>query len=82
MKAKSINLKVFNITPKQWSNLVIELNLVAQAWKPYGPVIKMKTHNLDRILTWGKKKADEREDRRSRKSLEQNKKSKVYGFVV
>ena len=46
MKAKSINLKVFNITPKQWSNLVIELNLVAQAWKPYGPVIKIKTHNL------------------------------------
>ncbi len=49
MKDKSINLKVKNITQKQWSNLIIELNLVAQSWRPYGPVIKIKAHNLDRI---------------------------------
>lgn len=24
-----------NITPKQWSNLILELNLVVKAWKPY-----------------------------------------------
>ena len=24
-----------NITPKQWSNLILELNLVIKAWKPY-----------------------------------------------
>jgi hypothetical protein len=53
MKEKSINLKVKNITQKQWSNLVIELNLVAQAWRPYGPIIKIKAHNLDRIINMG-----------------------------
>ena len=74
MKAKSINLKVSNISQKQWSNLVIELNLMAQAWKSYGPVIKIKTHNLDRILTWGRKRNDDKENRRSGKTLEQNKK--------
>ncbi len=75
MKDKSINLKVKNITQKQWSNLIIELNLVAQAWRPYGPVIKMKAHNLDRILTWGRKTNDDKEDRESSATLEQNKRS-------
>jgi hypothetical protein len=75
MKDKSINLKVKNITQKQWSNLIIELNLVAQSWRPYGPVIKIKAHNLDRILTWGRKTNDDREDRESSTTLEQNKKS-------
>ena len=75
MKDKSINLKIKNITQKQWSNLIIELNLVAQSWWPYGPVIKMKAHNLDRILTWGRKTNDDREDRESSSTLEQNKKS-------
>tara|TARA_Y100000356_G_scaffold17566_1_gene12447 strand:+ start:234 stop:443 length:210 start_codon:yes stop_codon:yes gene_type:complete len=65
MKDKSINLKVSNITSKQWSNLIIELNLVAQAWRPYGPVIKLKTHNLDRIIKWGRKTGDDKEARRS-----------------
>tara|TARA_R100001086_G_C11726011_1_gene228262 strand:- start:448 stop:663 length:216 start_codon:yes stop_codon:yes gene_type:complete len=63
MKDKSINLKVSNITQKQWSNLIIELNLVAQSWRPYGPIIKIKTHNLDRILTWGRKTNDDKEDK-------------------
>ena len=75
MKDKSINLKIKNITQKQWSNLIIELNLVAQSWRPYGPVIKMKAHNLDRILTWGRKTNDDREDRESSSTLERNKRS-------
>ena len=73
MKEKSINLKVSNITQKQWSNLIIELNLVAEAWRPYGPKIKLKAHNSDRIITWGKKTNDDKEDRRNSKTLEQNK---------
>ena len=56
MKEKEINLQIENITSKQWTNLVIELNLIAKAWKPYGPIIKLKTKNLERILKWGRKK--------------------------
>ena len=52
---------------------MIELNLVAQAWKPYGPIIKMKTHNLDRIITWGKKTGEDKEDRRSSHTMGKNK---------
>ena len=39
LKERNINIKVTDITPKQWSNLVIELNLMADAWKSYGPKI-------------------------------------------
>ena len=56
MKDREINIKVENATPKQWANLVIELNLMVSAWKPYGPKIKLKTHNLERIIKWGRKK--------------------------
>ena len=54
MKDRTINLKVTNITPKQWSSLVIELNLMANSWKSYGPNIKLKTRDLEKILKWGR----------------------------
>ena len=56
MKDREINITVENATPKQWANLVIELNLMVSAWKPYGPKIKLKTPNLERIIKWGRKK--------------------------
>ena len=77
MKEREINIRVENITQKQWTNLVIELNLVSEAWKPYGPKIKLKTKNLDRIIKWGRKTHDDREDKRTSKSLGKNKRSKV-----
>jgi len=77
MKDREINIEVENITQKQWTNLVIELNLVSEAWKPYGPRIKLKTKNLDRIIKWGRKTNDDREDRPNGKSLGKNKRSKV-----
>ena len=62
LKERNINIKVTDITPKQWSNLVIELNLMADAWKSYGPKIKLKTQNLERIIKWGRKKHGEHEE--------------------
>ena len=53
---KEINIKVDNITPKQWTNLLIELNLVKEAWKKYGPSMDIKSKNFNRIIKWGKKK--------------------------
>jgi len=77
MKDREINIKVENITQKQWANLLIELNLVSQAWKPYGPNMKIKAYNLDRIIKWGKKTHDDKEDRYNSKSMGKNKRPKV-----
>ena len=53
---KEINIKVSNISQKQWPLLLVELNLVAQAWKKYGPNMKIKAKNFDKIIKWGQKK--------------------------
>ena len=43
---KEINIKISNISQKQWPLLLVELNLVAQAWKKYGPNMKIKAKKL------------------------------------
>jgi hypothetical protein len=73
MKDRNINLKINNITSKQWANLLIELNLVANAWKPYGPKIKIKANNFERIIKWGRRTHDDtKKNRKSGKKLESN----------
>ena len=53
---KEINIKVSNISSKQWPLLLVELNLVARNWKKYGPIMNIKDKNFDRIIKWGKRK--------------------------
>ena len=53
---KEINIKVSNISQKQWTLLLVELNLVAQNWKKYGPNMQIKAKNFDRIIKWGRRK--------------------------
>ena len=56
MKDKIITIKPKGITQRQWSILLLELNLIRKAWKRYGPDIKIKAKNFNRIIKWGKKK--------------------------
>ena len=60
--SKEINIKVNNISQKQWSLLLIELNLVSENWRRYGPVMDIKARNFNRIIKWGKKKHGESEE--------------------
>ena len=53
---KEINIKISNISKKQWPLLLVELNLVAKEWKKYGPKINIKAKNFDKIIKWGQKK--------------------------
>ena len=75
MKDRHINIEVSNISTKQWTNLLIELNLVSEAWKPYGPRMKIKAYNIDRIIKWGKKTNDDREDKSRSNTVGKNKRS-------
>ena len=52
---KNIKLKVDGINSKQWTNFVIELNLMARAWKPYGVDVKLQAPGVKNIIAWGKK---------------------------
>jgi hypothetical protein len=56
---KEINIKISNISQRQWPLLLVELNLVAQNWKRYGPIMNIKAKNFDKIIKWGKRKHGE-----------------------
>ena len=60
---KEINIKVNNISQRQWPLLLVELNLVAQNWKRYGPIIDIKAKNFNKIIKWGKRKHGEQEEK-------------------
>ena len=56
MKDKIITIKPKGITKKQWSILLLELNLIKKAWKSYGVDIQLSAPGLKRIVDWGTKK--------------------------
>ena len=53
MKDKTITIKPKGISQKQWSILLLELNLMKRAWKRYGVDIQMSAPGLRRIVDWG-----------------------------
>ena len=52
---KKAQIEATNISTKQWNTLLIELNLMVKAWKPYAKVT-LKANGLIKVLTWGTRK--------------------------
>ena len=59
MKEKKVTITSKNITPKQWSTLLLELNLLTQQWKSYAD-LELKAPGLSKVIGWGTKKYDEK----------------------
>jgi hypothetical protein len=57
---KKVVIKSNNITSKQWSVLLLELNLMKQAWRPYAK-LEIEAPGLKKIISWGTRKHDEKE---------------------
>ena len=49
---KRITIVGKDITQKQWSNLVLELNLMKKAWRPYAS-IELQGPGIKKILSFG-----------------------------
>ena len=49
---KKLTITSKNITQKQWSNLILELNLMKKAWKPYAE-IEIQAPGIKKIIAWG-----------------------------
>jgi len=49
---KKLTITSKNISQKQWSNLILELNLMKTAWKPYAE-INIEAPGIKKILAWG-----------------------------
>ena len=70
MKEKIITLKVNGALQGQWSHLLLELNLIKKAWKPYGVDMNLSAPGLRSVLNWGTKVNDyTRPTRQTRKSV-------------
>ena len=64
MKEKVITIKPKGISQKQWSNLLLELNLMKRAWKPYGVDMQISAPGLKNILKWGTRSYDKPKETR------------------
>ncbi len=49
---KKLTIVSKDITQKQWSNLVLELNLIKKAWKPYAD-IELQGTGVKKIISYG-----------------------------
>ena len=57
---KQVKIKATNITPKQWSTLLLELNLMVKAWKPFAN-LTLETKGLQKVIAWGTRKVKDSE---------------------
>ena len=53
MSEKKVTITAKGISQKQWSTLILELNIMRKAWAPFGPQIKLDTPGLKRIVSIG-----------------------------
>jgi hypothetical protein len=59
MKEKELIIKSRDISPKQWSTLLLEINLMIEAWKPYAK-LELKAPGLKKVLGWGTRRYDKK----------------------
>ena len=59
---KKVTITSKNISAKQWTNLMLELNLIKKQWKKYA-TLDISGRGLEKILTFGTKTYDPSEDK-------------------
>jgi hypothetical protein len=71
MSTRKLTITSKNITTKQWTNLLIELNLIKEAWRPHAK-LEIQAPGLKKIIAFGRKTGDDKEDRRNSKPMGKN----------
>ena len=61
MKDKKVIVSAKGASVKQWSDLILELNLMKKAWRSYGVTLDIQTPEIKKILSWGTRKYDAKE---------------------
>ena len=58
MKEKKATIVAKGASVKQWSDLILELNLMKKSWHSYGVTLDIQTPGINKILSWGTRKYD------------------------
>ena len=61
MKEKKVTVSAKGASIKQWSDLILELNLMKKAWYRYGVTIDLQAPEIKKIIRWGTRKYDARD---------------------
>tara|TARA_R100000541_G_scaffold18301_1_gene28082 strand:+ start:312 stop:506 length:195 start_codon:yes stop_codon:yes gene_type:complete len=57
MKEKKLTISSKDMTQKQWSNLILELNLIKKAWSSYA-TIELQGSGVRKIIAHGTRNFD------------------------
>ena len=58
MKEKKVIVSAKGASIKQWSDLILELNLMKKSWHRYGVTLNIQAPGIKKIISWGTKKYD------------------------
>jgi len=58
---KKLTISSKNITQKQWSNLILELNLMKKAWSSFAD-LEIEAPGIKKIIAWGTSNYDSKTD--------------------
>ena len=56
MKEKKVTVSAKGASIKQWSDLILELNLMKKSWHRYGVTLNIQAPGIKKIIAWGTKK--------------------------
>ena len=58
MKEKKVTVSAKGASIKQWSDLILELNLMKKSWHRYGVTINIQAPGIKKIISCGTRKYD------------------------
>ena len=58
MKEKKATIIAKGASIKQWSDLMLELNLMKKSWHRYGVTLDIQAPGIKKIISWGTRKYD------------------------
>ena len=56
---RKVTISSDNITPKQWSVLLLELNIMKQSWERFAK-LKIEAPAFKKVTKWGTRRDDEK----------------------
>ena len=58
---RKVTISSDNITPKQWSVLLLELNIMKSAWRHFAK-LEVNGNEFKKVVKWGTRKYDAKEE--------------------
>ena len=58
MKEKKAIIYAKGASVKQWSDLILELNLMKKSWHRYGVTLDIRAPEIKKIISWGTRRYD------------------------